>query len=174
MAIVPIYTGLALFDFSLLPLLLINHFCLLCTPFQSCPLPYWLFGLYYTWVCQVFFLSSTSHPMTNSYPFNSTFKKIWRVKLYFSKELLVIIFTSYGKIHNFKKKNCPGLFDPQPLMVLITIYLVRLLFRNVLVQCLFFLTLAFYFVALAMNESSPSYRLLDWAGNWKTEWVKPS
>ena len=101
-------------------------------------------------------------------------KKIWRVKLYFSKELLVIIFTSYGKIHNFKKKNCPGLFDPQPLMVLITIYLVRLLFRNVLVQCLFFLTLAFYFVALAMNESSSSYRLLDWAGHWKTEWVKPS
>lgn len=66
-----------------------------------------------------------------------------------------------GKYIISKKKNCPGLFDPQPLMVLITIDLVRLLFRNVLVQCLFFLTLAFYFVALAMNESSPSYRLLD-------------
>ena len=47
-AIVPIYSELILCDFLLLPLLLTNHFRLLWTPSQSCPLPCWPFGLHYT------------------------------------------------------------------------------------------------------------------------------
>ena len=38
MATITIYIGLSLCDFSILPLLLTNHFCLLWAPFQSCPL----------------------------------------------------------------------------------------------------------------------------------------
>ena len=69
MAIVLIYTALTLRDFSLLPLQLTNHFCLLWTSLQSCLLTYWLLGHCYTWACPVSSLSSTTHSTTNLNPF---------------------------------------------------------------------------------------------------------
>ena len=68
-AIIPIYSALTLGDFSLLPLRLTNHFCLLRTSLQSCPLTYWLLGHYCTWACLVSSLFSTTHSTTNLNPF---------------------------------------------------------------------------------------------------------
>ena len=71
MVTVTIYVGLIWWDFSILPLLLINHFCLLWAPFQSCSLAHWPLGLHNTWACPVLSLFSTIYFMTNSYPFGS-------------------------------------------------------------------------------------------------------
>ena len=68
-AIIPIYSALTLRDFSLLPLRLTNHFCLLQTSRQSCLLTYWLLGHYCTWACLVSSLFSTTQSTTNLNPF---------------------------------------------------------------------------------------------------------
>ena len=68
MATIPIHTRLIL---SILPLFLTNHFSLLWTPLQCCPLPCWPFSLYYVLAWLVFSLSSTTHPTKISYLFDS-------------------------------------------------------------------------------------------------------
>ena len=72
MATVTIYTSSNLWDFSILPLWLTNHFCLLWAPLQSCLLPYWLFNHHYIWACPLHSLSSTTHSMIDSNSFGST------------------------------------------------------------------------------------------------------
>ena len=71
MATIPIYTRLTPLGFSILPLLLPNHFCLLWAPFQSYPLVHWPLNFHYTRACLVLSLSSTTYFTTKPYLFDS-------------------------------------------------------------------------------------------------------
>ena len=96
MATVSIYIGLILYDFSLLPLWLTNHFCMLWTPLQSSPLSYWLFGRHYIWACRVHSLSSTAHSIIGPNLFGpamSLFPLLERIRLWVS------LFTHLSDMH---------------------------------------------------------------------------
>lgn len=67
-----LYTKSSLCDFSLLPLWLINHF-VCCNHSSEMPTTFLVvlgFNLHYLWACTMFFLSTSSYPMTNSLPFH--------------------------------------------------------------------------------------------------------
>ena len=115
MATVSIFTGLILWDFSFLPPLLTNYFCLLWTTLQSCPLTYWLLNLHYTWACPVLSLSSTTHSMTNFNSFGSAVSlsfPFWWVKCLFLPTSLVCIKWSQPSITYFGKRCHPSKVSP--------------------------------------------------------------